>query len=37
MSKFEIAEQVFAAIGFGVTVVFACMILGKLLYLILAA
>ena len=37
MSKFEIAEQVFAAIGFGVTVMFVMLVLTKLIYLILAA
>lgn len=37
MKKFEIVEQIFAAIGFGVVFVLASMIIGKLIYLILAA
>ena len=37
MSKFEIAKEAFAAIGFAVSLMFALMIAGKLIYLIFTA
>lgn len=37
MKKFETMEQIFAAIGFVVTAMLVSMLVGKLVYLILAA
>jgi|GEM_PF-4303390 len=37
MKKFEIARDIFAAIGFGISYVFVAAIIGKLIYLIFRA
>ena len=37
MSKFEIARDIFAAIGFAATYIFVSLVVGKLLYLLFAA
>ncbi len=37
MTKFEIARDIFAAIGFAATYIFLAIVLGKLLYLLFRA
>lgn len=37
MNKFEIARDVFAGIGFGVSYLLVCFVVAKLLYLLISA